>query len=159
MPGICRKEPAKRWKNGKWENGKRVAQEKSKASQLLILSLTSILIPPEQSPRWQLKLCQSKMSNWRAHLHTHTNTHTRTRTHTWTLYKIVHKRATKGQNRAKNRSKSFREKLLVTINYMQQFKKRNVQKEKLERRNETKAERSRETKELTTRRPSEMAAK
>lgn len=124
-----------KWKGGKWETG---CAGKVKSKSTTNLELNVDFNPPEQSPGWQLKLCQSKMSNWRAHTHTQKYTHTRTRTHTWTLYKIVHKRATKGQNRAKNRSKSFGEQLLVTINYMQQFKKK-----KPKRRNETKAERQR----------------
>lgn len=69
------KKPAKRWKNGKGGNGKRVAQEKSKASQLLILSLTSILIPPNKvhADSWNFAKVKCRIGE---HTHTHRNTHT-----------------------------------------------------------------------------------
>lgn len=131
MPGIYRKNQQRdgKMEEGRGGNGKRVAQEKSKASQLLILSLTSILIPPNKvhADSWNFAKVKCRIGE---HTHTNTHRHTHTRTHTWTLYKIVHKRATKGQNRAKNRSKSFGEQLLVTINYMQQFKKKKKPKRK-----------------------------
>lgn len=88
---------------------------------------------PRQSPRWQLKLCQRKLSSWLTNTHTYTPIHS----DSWTLYKIVHKRATK----KKIRAEAITEKLLVTINYMQQFKNAKKSLEKGKKRKQ-----SRETK-------------